>query len=242
MKETQNTNETHLSIAGISCMSCVSKIEKALYSNTAIKQVTINKENGAAILKGNSLPHLDIITDLIESAGNYTVGATSKTPEASTKSDRSYKPLVIIALYLLGTTLLIEVSSVGFLWHRWMSNFMAGFFLVFSFFKILDIPAFAKAYQSYDLLAAKAPWYGYVFPFIEMGLGVAYLLYSDHSVTHLVTAIVMFVSLLGVVRSVVRKSEIQCACLGTVFNLPMSYVTIIEDGIMLIMALIMYLN
>lgn len=235
-------NETHLSIAGISCMSCVSKIEKALYSNTAIKQVTINKENGAAILKGNSLPHLDIITDLIESAGNYAVGATSKTPEASTKSDRSYKPLVIIALYLLGTTLLIEVSSVGFLWHRWMSNFMAGFFLVFSFFKILDIPAFAKAYQSYDLLAAKAPWYGYVFPFIEMGLGVAYLLYSDHSVTHLVTAIVMFVSLLGVVRSVVRKSEIQCACLGTVFNLPMSYVTIIEDGIMLIMALIMYLN
>jgi hypothetical protein len=45
----------------------------------------------------------------------------------------------------------------------------------------------------------------------------------------------------GVVRSVVRKSETQCACLGTVFNLPMSYVTIVEDGIMLAMALLMHL-
>ncbi|MFT4875788.1 MAG: hypothetical protein ACI8S2_000517 [Bacteroidia bacterium] len=51
---------------------------------------------------------------------------------------------------------------------------------------------------------------------------------------------VMFVSLIGVIKSVVQKSEIQCACLGTVFNLPMSYVTIIEDGIMLAMALLMY--
>lgn len=237
-----NRKETHLSIAGISCMSCVSKIEKALYSNTAIKQVNINKESGVTILKGDSLPHLDSIIDLIQSAGNYTVDATLKTHKASVKSDRSYKPLVIITVYLIATTALIEANSGGFLWQAWMSNFMAGFFLVFSFFKMLDIHAFAKAYQSYDLVAAKAPWYGYVFPFIEVGLGVAYLLYSDQSITHLVTAIVMFVSLLGVVRSVARKSEIQCACLGTVFNLPMSYVTIVEDGIMLIMALIMYLK
>jgi hypothetical protein len=124
----------------------------------------------------------------------------------------------------------------------WMANFMAGFFLVFSFFKMLDIAAFAKAYQSYDIIAAKAKWYGYVFPFIELGLGIAYLLYSDNELTHLITAIVMFVSLIGVIKSVVQKSEIQCACLGTVFNLPMSYVTIIEDGIMLVMALFMYFN
>jgi hypothetical protein len=124
--------------------------------------------------------------------------------------------------------------------ETWMANFMAGFFLVFSFFKMLDIRAFATAYQSYDIIAAKAKWYGYVFPFIELALGIAYILYSDNELTHLITAIIMFVSLVGVVRSVVKKSEIQCACLGTVFNLPMSYVTIVEDGIMLAMALFMY--
>ena len=232
--------ETTVNISGMTCMSCVSKIEKALYSNSAIKRVNIDQGAGTATLKGTPLPHIDIIENLIEGAGDYYVNATHNHTSASIKSSRSYKPLAIIVLYLLGITLLIEFSSDAFQVRAWMSNFMAGFFLIFSFFKMLDIEAFAKAYQSYDIIAAKAKWYGYVFPFIELGLGVAYLLYSDSSITHMVTATVMFVSLVGVVRSVVNKSEIQCACLGTVFNLPMSYVTIIEDGIMLVMALFMY--
>ena len=231
-----------ITISGISCMSCVTKIEKALYGNSAIERVSVDKETGIATISGKSIPHTDVLTRLIEQAGYYTVGATSADPSASKESSQSYKPLLIILLYLLGTTLLLEYSSGMFLMKTWMANFMAGFFLVFSFFKMLDIAAFAKAYQSYDIIAAKAKWYGYVFPFIELGLGIAYLLYSDNELTHLITAIVMFVSLIGVIKSVVQKSEIQCACLGTVFNLPMSYVTIIEDGIMLVMALFMYFN
>jgi copper chaperone CopZ len=231
-----------ITISGISCMSCVTKIEKALYGNSAIERVSVDKETGIATISGKSIPHTDVLTILIEQAGDYTVGATSVDPGASKESSQSYKPLLIILVYLLGATLLLEYSSGMFLMKTWMANFMAGFFLVFSFFKMLDIAAFAKAYQSYDIIAAKAKWYGYVFPFIELGLGIAYLLYSDNELTHLITAIVMFVSLIGVIKSVVQKSEIQCACLGTVFNLPMSYVTIIEDGIMLVMALFMYFN
>jgi len=229
-------------IAGISCMSCVSKIEKSLYGNSAIKKISIDKETGNTTLEGESLPHDDIISSLVSAAGEYSLSATSASQSASKESNRSYKPLLLIVLYLIGTTLLLEFSSGMFLMKTWMANFMAGFFLVFSFFKMLDIAAFAKAYQSYDIIAAKAKWYGYVFPFIELGLGIAYLLYSDNELTHLITAIVMFVSLIGVIKSVVQKSEIQCACLGTVFNLPMSYVTIIEDGIMLVMALLLYFN
>ena len=242
MSNHNTMKETTVNISGITCLSCVSKIEKALYGNSAIKQVSMDKETGTAILRGTPLPHLDIIENLIENAGPYFVHATSDQAAPSIQSNRSYKPLVLIVVYLLGTTLLLEYGSGMFLMKTWMANFMAGFFLVFSFFKMLDIAAFARAYQSYDLIAAKAKGYGYVFPFIELGLGIAYLLYSDNELTHLITAIVMFVSLLGVIKSVVQKSEIQCACLGTVFNLPMSYVTIIEDGIMLVMALFMYLN
>ena len=227
-------------ISGISCMSCLSKIEKSLYGNSAIKKISIDKETGNTTLEGESLPHDDIISGLVSAAGEYSLSATSASQSASKESNRSYKPLLIIVLYLLGTTLLLEFSNGMFQIKTWMAHFMAGFFLVFSFFKMLDIAAFAKAYQSYDIIAAKAKWYGYVFPFIELGLGIAYLLYSDNELTHLITAIVMFVSLIGVIKSVVQKTEIQCACLGTVFNLPMSYVTIIEDGIMLVMALLMY--
>ena len=229
-------NKKELVISGISCMSCVSKIEKQLYSNTTIDKVTIDKNTGSTIFEAADMPSETIIQDLLSKVGDYTIGAPKKNFFSS-----SYKPLILIVFYLMIVTLGIEFSSGIFLWETWMGNFMAGFFLIFSFFKLLDIPAFAKAYQSYDIIASKIKWYGYVYPFIELGLGLSYIFFYDSEITNLTTAIVMFVGLIGVSRSVIQKSKIQCACLGTVFNLPMSYVTIIENGIMLIMALFMLL-
>jgi hypothetical protein len=46
----------------------------------------------------------------------------------------------------------------------------------------------------------------------------------------------MGISSIGVIKSVLNKRKIQCACLGAVFNLPMSTVTIIEDLLMVAMA------
>ena len=54
----------------------------------------------------------------------------------------------------------------------------------------------------------------------------------------MITVFVMDVSVIGVILAVSEKRRIQCACLGTVFNLPMSVVTIIEDLGMAAMALI----
>jgi hypothetical protein len=43
----------------------------------------------------------------------------------------------------------------------------------------------------------------------------------------------MTVSIIGVLQSVFNKRKIKCACLGAVFNLPMSTITIIEDLLMI---------
>jgi hypothetical protein len=51
----------------------------------------------------------------------------------------------------------------------------------------------------------------------------------------------MGISLIGVLKSVLNKRKIKCACLGDVFNLPMSTITVIEDSLMLVMSLIMLL-
>lgn len=230
-------------IDGITCMGCVSTLQKAFYESGKVEQVSIEKDTGSTRLEGSNLPSESEIATIVSGAGNYKVANTNhNTPSAFTTWLKQYKPLLLIALYLLGATLTLEFASGMFLWDTWMANFMAGFFLVFSFFKFLDLNGFANAYRSYDIIAQLWKPYGYVYPFIELGLGVAYLLFPDNSWTHLITAIIMFVSLVGVVRSVVRKDEIKCACLGTVFNLPMSTVTIIEDGIMLLMAVFMYVN
>ena len=55
----------------------------------------------------------------------------------------------------------------------WMRYFMAGFFIVFSFFKFLNLAGFAESYAMYDELAKRVKVYGLVYPFLELFLGVA---------------------------------------------------------------------
>ncbi|MNT84926.1 hypothetical protein D3C72_2250240 [compost metagenome] len=88
----------------------------------------------------------------------------------------------------------------------------------------------------YDIVAKKFSAWGYVYAFIELGLGLSFALNLSPVAVNWVTLIVMTVSVLGVLESVLNKKKIQCACLGAVFNLPMSTVTIVEDAIMIAMS------
>ena len=69
-------------------------------------------------------------------------------------------------------------------------------------------------------------------------LGLAYLMQWQPVYTNIATIVVMGFSSIGVIQSVLNKRKIRCACLGAVFNLPMSTVTIIEDLLMVAMAVI----
>ena len=170
----------------------------------------------------------------------------------------TYYPLLLILAFILGASVLIQIGlhagamgdPMGLFMHfgmglmtlsagETMRYFMAGFFLVFAFFKLLDVRAFANAYAGYDLLAARWPTWGLVYPFVELALGMAYLANYNPVLTSWVTIIVMGFSAIGVVRAVLSKTKIQCACLGTVFQLPMSTVTIVEDVGMVLMAAVM---
>lgn len=113
---------------------------------------------------------------------------------------------------------------------------MAGFFLVFSFFKFLNLKGFAESYVMYDVLAKRIPIWAYLYAFIEVSLGMAYLINFNPLVTNIFTFTVMSLSIIGVLQSVFNKRKIQCACLGAVFNLPMSTITIIEDALMIVMS------
>ena len=52
----------------------------------------------------------------------------------------------------------------------------------------------------------------------------------------------MAISSIGVAIELSKKKEIMCACLGVVFKLPMTYVTLLEDLLMAAMALIMLIH
>jgi hypothetical protein len=146
----------------------------------------------------------------------------------------TYKPVLLILGYV---TLVAVIGGRGEM-GPFMRLFMGGFFLSFSFFKLLNLPAFADSYSMYDIVARRWRGWGYVYAFVELGLGVAFATGVAPFWVNLVTLVVMTVSIVGVLQSVLNKRKIKCACLGAVFNLPMSTVTIVEDALMIGMSVI----
>ena len=237
-------------LEGLHCGACVKKVEAALAPLAA--KVTVSLQPMQVTL---TKPNVDLVTlqQAVAAAGQYRLLAESGAAvqaQVTTSSSKSlgwqalavYQPLLLILAYILGASVLVQVGLHGLQGvdaMETMRYFMAGFFLVFSFFKLLNINAFAKAYAQYDLLAARWLGWGRIYPFVELALGVAYLTNASPLITYWATIVIMSFSAIGVIRAVVSRTQIQCACLGTVFNLPMSTVTIVEDVGMVVMAIIM---
>jgi hypothetical protein len=157
--------------------------------------------------------------------------------DKSTKGIAQYKPLFII----VGLIALASIASAwdiqsGIAWLNAMYNFMAGFFLVFSGFKLLDVKGFAEGYSQYDLLAKHWHGYGLLYPFIELALGLGYILIPTSIALNMITVVLMVFSAAGVSIKIAKKEKFQCACLGTFIDVPLTYITIIEDIGMAIMA------
>ncbi|MGY8904624.1 MAG: heavy-metal-associated domain-containing protein [Burkholderiales bacterium] len=246
-------------LAGMHCNACVKKIQAALAP--LADSVSVSLLPPQAVLS-NSQVGLTVLQAAVAEAGNYSLTAPDNTPLAATQPVVSasaggvavavepaaswfatYRPLLILLVYILAASVLVQLPSGQVSGMETMRLFMAGFFLAFSFFKLLDIQAFADAYAGYDLLAARWRTWGLIYPFVELGLGLAYLANWMPLAINGITLLVMGFSAIGVVRAVLNKTKIRCACLGAVFNLPMSTVTIIEDVGMALMAaaMIVYL-
>ena len=145
---------------------------------------------------------------------------------------RSYMPLITIFGLLLASTAvlslrdsLVSVFSVS----QALIYFMTGFFLTFSSFKLIDLKGFAEGYSTYDLLAKRWFEYGYIYPFIELGFGLAMLAGFHSSLLLWAEVIVMIFSGVGVAIKLVKGEQFTCACLGTLLKVPLTYVTLIED-------------
>lgn len=231
-------------LSGMHCGACVGRTTKALSGFADKVQVTLDPPQ--AVLRGmHSDASLEVMQIALAGAGKYTMAAAAPTFAANTAADvgdgffATYKPLLLIVGFLVGVTWLVHAQTPDRHWHEWMSNFMAGFFLVSSFFKLLNLSGFVQAYRGYDLIAARSVAYAWAYPFIELALGVAYLTRWQPQITHWATLAVMLISAAGVLNALRKRQLIECACLGTVFKLPMSKVTLIEDLSMAAMAAVM---
>lgn len=232
----------------MTCGSCQAKVQGLLSKVPGVKNVSIDLAKGEVAIAMDK--HI-ATEDLKASLNDYHKYQLSEkhtqihtVVSATEKEERkswvvTYKPILLIFGYITGVTFLTEYINGDFIWMRWMNHFMAGFFLVFSFFKLLNLKGFAESYSMYDIVAKKWNGWGYVYAFTELALGIAFLVGFKPILTNSVTFVVMTVSIIGVLQSVLNKRKIKCACLGDVFNLPMSTITIIEDALMIGMSAIM---
>lgn len=225
------------------CEGCVAALKPVLDAAPGIKSwsADVSSPDKIVTIESDNKLAFDAVNALLNKAG-YQAKAEVAQPSLPIINDEpptSYYPLLLILLYLLGIVAAIEWAQGTFHWERAMRHFMAGFFLVFSFFKLLNLSAFADSYMMYDIVAKRSRAYALAYPFIELLLGLAYLIDFQPRLTNIFTLIVMGVSTIGVLQSILSKKKIRCACLGAVFNLPMSVVTLIEDLLMVGMAAVM---
>ncbi|CAM3863745.1 putative transmembrane protein likely involved in heavy metal transport (Copper)/detoxification [Flavobacterium branchiophilum] len=228
-------------LIGMTCSSCEAKVKSALLTIENVTNVAVSKDLETATITMNKHIALSDLQKVLDN--KYQISAINHNEIAEqTKSwFETYKPILLIFFYITLVTGLVQFTNHHFDIMQWMQHFMAGFFLVFSFFKLLNIKGFAESYVMYDVLAKQIPVWAYLYVFIELGLGIGYLINFNPILTNSITVIVMSISIIGVLQSVLNKKKIQCACLGAVFNLPMSKVTIIEDALMIAMSGIMLL-
>ncbi len=154
---------------------------------------------------------------------------------------KRYWPLfVLILIAVLAALALVRSVNLGL--TAWMHFFMGFFLCQFAMLKFFHPIGFVEGFQKYDLLAKKFRVYAYVYPLIELGLGLSYLSFIAPVVTYSMTILVMGVGAVGVIRALRQGLDLRCACMGTVLDVPLSTVTLTEDIAMGVMAAFMLLN
>lgn len=232
----------------MTCNGCVAKVKSELLKIGDITEADVQLTSPQATITMQKHIPVKTLQSALQKAGNYNIaeadgGMHHTAPAAETRSwFDTYKPIILIFFYITVVAMIAATSETGLNLMLGMRVFMSGFFLAFSFFKLLDLKGFADSYSTYDIIAKKFMAWGFIYPVIELLLGIAYAINYQPLITNVVTFVVVTVSIIGVILSVMNKRRIQCACLGAVFNLPMSTVTIIEDALMIIMSGIMMVS
>ena len=223
-------------VYGMTCSGCVKSVRETIKSEAEVNEVRVSLETGLMEIKSKKKFSASEISTLLGS--KYSIQkAISDSAKINTKFKKLTPLLIIFACLILGTLFISHHRGLNL--ERSMQIFMGLFFIVFSFFKFLDYKGFPDSFKSYDPLAKRIPGYARIYPFIETFLGIAYLAELQLPLVLLITLVILSFTTFGVFRTLIKKSEIECACLGTTIKLPMTEATLIENGVMLTMSIIL---
>ena len=221
-------------IEGMTCEGCAAAVEHAIAQLPNVNRVSANFKTGAVEVHYQQSFDVNEIKAILPP--NHALVEDITT--ASSKAKQLY-PLGLIFLFLFSGTLIIHYPT--FVIRNVLPDFMGLFFVVFSFFKFLDLRRFQSSFRRYDPLAKAIPFYAWLYPFLELSLGVLFLMRLELQLALWLTVAILGITTIGVVKVLLSKKEIECACLGSVLKLPMTEATFIENVLMIAMAVWMLL-
>ena len=154
------------------------------------------------------------------------------------KEGDTYQPVVAVFAVTLAMALGVSWLTKQAIEPVFTAELFVGFSMaVLGILKLQNLLSFATGFVQYDLLAQRYVPYSYVYPFIEAGGGV---LMIAGLFTWVVSPIVLIASTLGAVsvfKAVyIEKRDLHCACVGGSSSVPLGFISLTENLIMMAMA------
>jgi len=153
------------------------------------------------------------------------------------KKVRELTPLVLVLLAVSALAFIRQSDGANVMLY--MMDWMGLFLVTFGMFKLIDLKGFVEGFSSYDIIAKKFTQYGYIFPFLEIGLGILYLAGFMFLLQNTVVLIISILGMYSAYKVISNKLQIRCVCLGNLFRIPMTWATFIENFLMAVMVLLM---
>ncbi len=151
----------------------------------------------------------------------------------------SYTPVIALfamtALMALAASFAVEGSAFTLRAAEWFISFSM---IVLALLKLQDVDKFATMFLNYDLLARRWVPYASIYPFAE---GLAGVLMTAHALPWMSIPLALFIGGIGAVsvfKAVyIDKRDIKCACVGGSSKVPLGFVSLTENVMMVAMAL-----
>lgn len=154
------------------------------------------------------------------------------------EDETTYQPVIAV----FATTFLMALATSwamfgGFAWIRIVELFIAFSMCVLAILKLRDLDSFSMQFITYDLLARRWVRYSYIYPFAEAFAGI---LMIAGALIFLAAPAALFIGTVGaisVIKAVyIDKRELKCACVGGDSNVPLGFISLTENLMMVAMA------
>ena len=151
----------------------------------------------------------------------------------------SYRP--IIALFVVTALMAIAAEYAAarpLLTVHALQMFIAISMSVLALLKLQNIDTFSAMFLNYDLLARRWVPYSYIYPFAEGAAGVLMLAGALNWVSIPIALFIGTIGAVSVFKAVyIDKRELKCACVGGSSNVPLGFISLTENLMMVGMAL-----